>query len=83
MQYKDLGYLYLGSNVGITAAVFFLPLLLTARNISDLEIGYLAIFYSVALFFSNKVLGVKLKRNPAKATTKTINQTTVLGFFIQ
>ena len=57
MQYKDLGYIYLGSNVGITAAVFFLPLLLTARNISDLEIGYLAIFYSVALFFSNSIFG--------------------------
>ena len=32
---------------------------------------------------NTEIFGVKLNRSPAKAITKTINQTIVLGFFIQ
>lgn len=45
------------SNIGITAAVFFLPLLMKSRGISDLNIGYIALPYSIALFTANAVFG--------------------------
>ncbi|MHA2504043.1 MAG: MFS transporter [Candidatus Kariarchaeaceae archaeon] len=54
---SDLGVIYLMSNVGITAAVFYLPLLFYDRGLTDLEIGYLALPYSLALFASNALFG--------------------------
>jgi len=54
---RDLGIIYLSYYIGVTTAVFFLPLLLQSRGISDLGIGYLAIPYSVALFTSNSTFG--------------------------
>lgn len=53
----DLGMILMFSNIGITAAVFFLPLLFYAKGISDVEIGFLAIPYSIALFLSNSIFG--------------------------
>jgi len=44
-------------NIGITAAVFYLPLLFKERGITDLQIGYLTMIYSVFLFISNTIFG--------------------------
>ena len=54
---RDIGMIYLLSNFGLVSVIIFLPLLIKERGISDLEIGYLAVIYSVGLFLSNTIFG--------------------------
>jgi DHA1 family multidrug resistance protein-like MFS transporter len=45
------------TNIGTASSLFFLQLLLQERGITDIEIGYLAILFSIFLVISNSISG--------------------------
>ena len=53
----DLQLIMFMTNIATASALFFIQLLLEDRGITDVEIGYLAIIFSVFLVISNSIAG--------------------------
>lgn len=53
----DLQSIMFMTNIATASGLFFIQLLLKARGITDVEIGYLAIIFSVFLVISNSIAG--------------------------